>query len=364
MRAIPIEYIRPSAVLGDTLYSNDGIMLARTGATLTQALLDRIAKNQIFTLYIQDEHSRAEVSRILEPNTINKGMLLIKDIFNAASYRNGLGEHRPKSIIEFMDPLNTLVDDIVDTIFRQHSHPLEYIVLKSVDNYLYVSSLNCGLLSGIMAVSMQYNRDMVKQLFLAGIFHDIGLAFMPKEIFFKKEALTLEEKMMILEHPIAGHRYLKDKNFLSAYVKQATLHHHEKLDGTGYPQRISGDALSLNAQIVGIADIYDAMTSDRPYRRATPPIEAIEFLLASSNSAYDSNLVQRFTSKIHPYPPGSLVELNTGQIAVIDAVPDGFPLRPSLRIIHGQAGAYRYEAVDLLKAHTLAIKRIVWETIP
>lgn len=361
MRAIPIEYVPVGARLGDTLYSNEGIMLAKAGIALSENLLDRIRQNQIFTLYIADEHSDVEISRILEPNVINKGMLIIKSIFSAASFRNTAGEHKPQSIMEHMDDLNEVVEDILDAIFRSRNLPLEYVVIKSLDNYLYMSALNCGLLSAMMATALNYNRDMVKQLFLAGVFHDIGMAFLPKDILQKRDTLSLEEKMQILSHPISGHHYLKDKNFLSAYVKQATLQHHEKLDGTGYPNRVQGEALSLNAQIVGIADIYDAMTSDRPYRRANTPLEAIEFLLGSAGSAFDPQLVQVFTSKIHPFPPGSLVALNTGQYAVVDSVPPGLPLRPSIRIISGGPGRYQYQPVDLVREHTLIITGIVYQ---
>lgn len=360
MRAVPIEYVQSGARLGDSLYSLEGVMLAKAGATLTDGLLSRIAQNQIYTLYIEDEHSQAEINRILEPNTINRGMLIIRDIFTAASFTNGLGEHKPQSILEFMDPLNELVQDTVDAIFRCRDLPLEYVVIKSSDNYLYMSALNSGILSALMATALGYNRDMVKQLLLAGIFHDIGMSFLPKEILKKPDALSLEEKRAILDHPTTGHHYLKDKNFLSAYVKQAALLHHEKLNGLGYPNRISGEAFTLNAQIVGIADIYDAMTSDRPYRRANTPHEAIEFLLGSAGTSYDANLVQLFTSKIHPYPPGTLVKLNTGQFAVVDAVPAGLPLRPQIRIISGRSGSYTYSPIDLSREHTLMIENLVY----
>lgn len=361
MHAVPIEYVSVGDILGDTLYSTEGIMLARTGAHLTEALLERIKRNQIYTLYIRDEHSNYEINHLLDPSTINSGMLLIRDIFNAASFRTGSGDHKPQSIMPFMDALNELTDSIIDSIFRSRNQPLEYVVIKNIENYLYMSSLNCGILSALIATSMNYNRERARHLFLAGVFHDIGMAFLPKEIFFKKEALSREEKMAILEHPIQGHRYLKDKTFLSAYVKQAALHHHEKLNGSGYPNRIQGEELTLNSQIIGISDIYDAMTSDRPYSRATPPHEAIEYLLGSAGTIYDAHLVQVFTSRIHPFPPGSLVLLSSGEYAVVDLVPDGLPLRPTVRVIYGSKGAYRYTPVDLASEHTLMITKLVYQ---
>ncbi len=108
------------------------------------------------------------------------------------------------------------------------------------------------------------------------------------------------------------------------------------MDGSGYPNRVDKEGIHPLAQIVGIADVYDAMTSDRPYRRALTAIEAIEGIMGGAGRHYDMNLVNIFVKKINPYPTGSLVKLNTGQIAVIDSVPKGFPLRPDIRIIHGK----------------------------
>ncbi len=360
MRAIPIEYVKSNAILGDTLYTVEGVMLAKKGAVLGDKLIEKIKQNQIFTIYIDDEHSDVEINRLLHPNMINKAMLLIKDIFQAAGFRSAGGELKSKSIMEYNSPLSTLVDDMIDEIFRVKDNPLEYINIKSVENYLYMSSLNCGILSALIAMDLGYNREMIKNIFMAGIYHDIGMALIPKEVFSKKESLTLDEKMLIINHPKIGHEFLKDKNFLSAYVKQATYQHHERLNGTGYPNRTSGEEISIISQIIGITDVFDAMISDRPYSRATSPSEAVEYLMACAGTSFDSELISIFTKKINPYPPGSLVELTTGQVAVVESVPTGFPLRPKLSLITGKEGNYRYEIVDLMEDQTLVIKKMIF----
>lgn len=361
MRAIPIEYVRPDSILGDTIFSNDGILLARKGIKLNTKLLEKINQNQIFTLYIDDEHSNAEVSRLLEPNIVNKSMILIKELFLAVGYRDSSGILKSKSIFDFVTPLNQMADEIIDELSSVRDNPLEYVNIKSIENYLYMSSLNCGILSALMAMNLSYNRDMIKQIFLAGIFHDVGMAMIPRDVFYKKGELVIEEKLMILNHPKSGHEYLKDKNFLSAYVKQATLQHHEKLDGSGYPNRTSGKEISQISQIIGIADIFDAMISDRPYSRATTPNEALEFLLGSAGRLFDVELIQLFTKKINPYPPGSLVKLSSGQVAVIDEVTLGLSLRPKIRLITGTKGAYQYKPVDLATENTLLIDSMIFQ---
>lgn len=361
MRAIPIEYVKPNDILGDTLYSIDGVMLAKKGNLLSEKLIEKIKQNQIFTIYIDDEHSDVEINRLLHPNVVNKAMLLIRDIFQAAGFRDSSGELKSKSILEFNSPLSTLVDDMIDEIFSVKDKPLEYINIKSVENYLYMSSLNCGILSSLIAMELGYNREMIKNIFMAGIYHDIGMALIPKEIFSKKDALTVEEKMLIINHPKIGHEFLKDKNFLASYVKQATFQHHERLNGTGYPNRSSGEDISIISQIVGITDVFDAMISDRPYSRATTPHEAVEYLMTCAGTSFDQELISIFTKKINPYPPGSLVELTSGQVAVVEAVVPGFPLRPKISLITGTKGNYRYEIKDLMEENHLVIKGMIFE---
>jgi len=229
-----------------------------------------------------------------------------------------------------------------------------------VDNYLFSSAFNTAILSVIIGWQMSLGTEMIRHLFMGAIFHDIGMAILPPEVIYKKEELTTEEKMLILMHPKKGHAYLKEHAFLSAYIKAIAFQHHEHVDGTGYPSRTSAPDIHQLAQIVGIADIYDAMTSDRPYRRALSPAEAIEYVMGTAGRHYDLNMVNFFVEKINPYPAGSLVKLNTGQIAVVDSVPKGLPLRPDIRIISGSKGAYEYEAIELRQNNNLVIEGICY----
>lgn len=361
MRAVPIEYIKENAILGDTIFSVEGVLLANKGVTLTSGLLQKIKDNQIYTLYIEDEHSNVEINRLVQPNLRNKAMLLIKNIFQSAGFRDSNGELKSKPIHGYMDEATRTINEVLKEIYEVQDAPLEYVNIKSVENYLYMSSLNCGILSAMMAIGLGYKEDMVRQIFMAGVIHDIGMALIPQSIFHKTEPFTRDEKLMILNHPKTGYEYLRDKHYINAYAKQATLQHHEKLDGSGYPSSIKGKDLTIISQIVGVADVFDAMTSDKPYSRAVTPNEALEFLMASSGRFFDSQLINLFAKKIHPYPKGSLVRLNNSKIAVVDEVPKDLPLRPRVRIIEGESGSYSYKAIDLLEERNLIIENIVYD---
>lgn len=358
MRIVPTELIPADAILADTLYTLDGRILLKEGAKLTPRLVEKINANSIFTVYIHDEHSDSEINRLIDPHLRHQGMMLIRDMFDAAGFRNGHGEWMPKSIYEFMNPLNKLMEDVLYGLNSARDVQLEYIDIKNVDNYIYSSAFNTAILSVLIGWEAGLSGDMIRHLFTGAVFHDIGMALMRPEVTYKKTELTTEEKMEILMHPKKGHSYLKEHAFLSAYVKAIAFQHHEHLDGTGYPSRSKGSEIHQLAQIVGIADIYDAMTSDRPYRRAMSPADSIEYIMGTAGRHYDLDLVNIFVKKINPYPPGTLVKLNTGQIAVVDKVLKGFPLRPDIRIITGEPGNYAYEDVSLRSSNHLTIEKL------
>lgn len=186
---------------------------------------------------------------------------------------------------------------------------------------------------------------------------------LPKDITTKREALTLEEKKQILSHPVLGYQYIKEQFFLSAYVKSIVLQHHEQIDGTGYPGRRFGNEINQIAQIIGIADVYDAMTSDRPYRRAVSPKEALEFIVGNKGKKYFYEVAEAFISRITPYPRGTLVMLSSGFPAVVEDLNDHFPLRPIVKVIYKTSSGYYYEIYDLMEHQNILIDYVLYETV-
>ncbi|GKT32099.1 hypothetical protein ADUPG1_002209, partial [Aduncisulcus paluster] len=250
MRIVPTELIPNDAILADTLYTLDGRVLLKEGAKLTGKLTEKINANSIFTVYIHDEHSDNEIDKMVDPHLRHQGMMLIRDIFNAAGFRNTQGEWEPKSIFDYMDKLNKLSEEVIYDLSSAKESQLEYIDIKNIDNYLYSSAFNTAILSVLIGWEAGLGSEMIKQLFIGAVFHDIGMALLDPAITYKKGALTTEEKMEVLMHPKKGHAYLKDHAFLSAYIKAIAYQHHEHLDGTGYPSRLTGETIHQLAQIV------------------------------------------------------------------------------------------------------------------
>jgi HD-GYP domain-containing protein (c-di-GMP phosphodiesterase class II) len=355
MRAIPTKYVTESSVLGENLYTAEGKILVKRGTLLTPSLINKIESNQIFTVYIDDAHSDFEVNRLLEQSFRVQGALLIKKLFETA--------RRGESIFSVHHELIEFAEDVLYEIRSYKKIQIEYIDIKNVKNYIYSSALNVALISALISWELGYGSDLVKQIFLGAIYHDIGIAFIPPRVINKTTPLTLEEKKMILMHPKKGHDFLKDQAFISAYVKAIVLQHHEHIDGTGYPTRYSGDDVNKIAQIIGIADIYDAMTSDRPYRRAVSPHEAIEYIVAIKGKIFYKDVADAFIGRISPYPRGTIVRLSDKRHAVVDEINDKWPLRPIIRVIHKTDTGYEYEMIELLKRQNLLIEDVVYDHI-
>lgn len=355
MRLVPTKFIPNDAVLAEALYSDNGMVLVKEGTRLTDRLVERINQNNIYSVYIKDQHSTGEIEHLVNPLLRQKGHNLVRRIFDAAGNTKPDGTQAPLPILDMMPELSRLMDDIIYEMTGFKEKQLEYIDIKNTNTYLYSSAINVALISVLIGWELGLNSDMITELFMGGIFHDIGMAMLPKDIVYKKDALELEEKRYILYHPTKGYDYLKDKSFLSSYVRAITLGHHEHADGSGYPNRKSGDEIHLLTQIIGIADIYDAMTSDRPYRQALPVNEAMEYIMSVAGKHYSMDIVKAFIKKINPYPAGSLVKLGDGQTAVVRKVPSEMPTRPLISIIEKKNGGFQYKDVNLMENHTIAI---------
>jgi HD-GYP domain-containing protein (c-di-GMP phosphodiesterase class II) len=181
------------------------------------------------------------------------------------------------------------------------------------------------------------NKDQLCDLGFAAILHDIGKVFVKKEILSKESALDDAEFEEMKHHPSLGYDYIKKVSKVSNASKIGILHHHEKFGGGGYPDNLMEEAISLYGRIIAIADVYDAMTSDRPYRKGIIPSEVIEYIMGCSNTLFDPDLVNLFIRKIAPYPIGTTVNLSNGLTGIVVENYESFSMRPKLRIFrnHG-----------------------------
>jgi HD-GYP domain-containing protein (c-di-GMP phosphodiesterase class II) len=182
---------------------------------------------------------------------------------------------------------------------------------------------------------------------LAAIMHDIGKVFVPKKILNKNAALTKDEFEVVKKHSYLGYSYIKDNTEIPSMSYVGILQHHEKFNGTGYPFNLNGDKISQFGRIVSIVDVYDALTSNRSYRNAASPSEAIEFIMGNSGNSFDPVLVDIFCKKVAPYPIGTSILLSDNRIGLVIQNYEDCCTRPVVKIYkHGNKKVKPY-IIDL-----------------
>lgn len=210
-----------------------------------------------------------------------------------------------------------LVEEISSSVIRNPGALISLARLKTADDYTYMHSVAVCALMVSLARQLDLDEKDVREAGMAGLLHDLGKALMPMEVLNKPGKLTDDEFRIIKTHPVEGHRLLVEGKSASAIVLDVCLHHHEKVDGSGYPDRLTGDEISLFAKMGAVCDVYDAITSNRPYKAGWDPAESIRKMSEWSKGHFDERVFQAFIKSIGIYPIGSLVKLGSGRLAVV-----------------------------------------------
>lgn len=366
MRFVPLNCVPEGVYLAKSLFDEDGRVLLREGTQLNSSLIDKINKSGFHTIYIYDGFSDNDIEEIIRPEIRIKAVNKIKEVFKSAiqpdsgrvrSLKGASPALSDKQLFSLQDISKTIVDEL----FSSKDIVINLIDIKNMDNYTYEHSLNVAILSLVLGLELNLNRNELYNLSLGALLHDIGKAFIPKDILRKEDLLSKEEYEVIRNHPLKGYDYLKEQFQLTAPSKIIVLQHHERIDGGGYPHGKKGNEINKLAKVVAIADVYDAMTSDRPYKRAQPPNEVIEYIMGSAGRHFDFDMARAFVKRIVPYPVGTLVRLSNGAIALVEEINTNFPLRPKVRIINQRATTVDFTFIDLLEEKNLVIEGIQYE---
>jgi putative nucleotidyltransferase with HDIG domain len=208
-----------------------------------------------------------------------------------------------------------LVEEISASVLRHPNALISLARLKNSDEYTYMHSVAVCALMIALARQLGLAEEQVREAGMAGLLHDIGKMMIPDDILNKPGKLTDSEFDTVRSHPLAGGKILMDSQQVSAMVLDVCLHHHEKVDGSGYPHRLKGDQISLFAKMGAVCDVYDAITSDRPYKNGWDPAESIRKMAEWCKGHFDDAVFKAFVKSVGIYPTGSLVE--SGRLGVV-----------------------------------------------
>jgi putative nucleotidyltransferase with HDIG domain len=231
------------------------------------------------------------------------------------------------------------VEGLADAVTQNRTALVALTAMRNYDNYTFTHMVNVSILTMGQARALGIDGRLLREFGLSALMHDIGKVRTPQEILNKTEKLTEAEFAIMRRHTIDGAEILRRTPEMPILAPVVAFEHHLRLDGTGYPVGARRSGLNLGTMLCGIADVYDAMRSQRAYQQAFPTERILTVLKHNDEKQFDANLVRRFVRLLGIYPPGNLVKLSSGEIAVVTRVHAPDPFRPRVRVLVGRDGA-------------------------
>lgn len=343
----PCTGLSPERLSPFTLLDENDRILLFQGQVVTEQFLKRLKERALETVVaevveeVREEAAKEDVSFETKAKTLAR----LEDTMEA------LASGRSVSL----EPLEASVSSILEEIRAHEELVIPIVQLKRHDDYTFTHSLNVAIVSLFIGTFMGLTQEELTRLGLGALLHDLGKLKVPQELLRKPASLTEAERRIIERHPVAA-KLLLDEQGVEDPVKLTAFEHHERLDGSGYPLHLSSSGIHLFARIVAVADVYEALTSQRPYRRALPLPEVVEYLMGNAGYRLDGEVVRTFISRLSPYQVGDVVRLCDGREAVVSRLNPLLPFRPYVQVRTPDGkGEFVTEEIDLAKSLTLTI---------
>ena len=328
MRYVPVNCIRPGMILAKTLIGYQNQVLLRAGTSIKEAYIEKIKTIGVNGIYIHDNlSSDIKTEGIITEELKMKTVKGLKTMFVATQKNGAMTDAN-------VEKMKKLVEDMVNEITDNAHLMVNMVDLKVFDDYTYYHSVNVAVLSIVMGIALKLSKKDLYELGLGALLHDIGKVFIDKDVLGKPGKLTEEEFETIKGHPMLGYEHIKNHFDVPGKACAAICQHHEKYNGLGYPSQRKGKDIFIFGRIVSVADVYDALTSDRSYRKAMLPSEAIEYIMGNSGEMFDPDLVMLFVKKVAPYPVGTCVKLSNGLIGIVVENYEDSCMRPRIKLMH------------------------------
>ena len=356
MRLKHIDNIREGDIVAKPILLENGNVLVGADLKMSERFIERLRNLGIDRVYIDDEHTMDIIPEdVIEEETRKEA---VTAVHKTMSEMIDITITKDRTINRDMGTtFRNVFNGIIADLSRKKNIMINLTNLHTTEGYLFHHSVNVAILAGILGMSKGYNRQQMEELGVGALLFDVGMTQIPAEIWNKKSILTDSERAVMQTHTEKGFDLLRNRFDISLLSAHCALQHHERYDGLGYPRGLKEDSIHEYAQIVAIADVFDSLTSVRPYRNRFKPNDAIEYLFGSGNAMFDLEIVRLFCQHICIYPVSTTVMLSTGQIGVVSANHPGSVQRPVVRILResdGKESSSPYE-LDLRKELNVTI---------
>lgn len=253
-----------------------------------------------------------------------------------------------------LDKVRSIVENILYQITKNSSNVINLVEIQDMYDYIIAHNANVALLSMAFAKSIGFDEVKLIDIGVSGLLHDVGIIKIPSRIVYKTTKLSEAEVASVKKHPQISFELIGNSNIISHQAKQIILHHHERISGQGYPSKLSGKDVPYLAQICALADVFDAMTSKRPYRPAYTPYNALKNIITTLDKDFDKDILSEFIRFLSLYPIGTKVLLNDNRKAIVIKSNNKSILKPVVRIIESNYD----DVIDLASCKDLYITKV------
>lgn len=342
---IGVNELKEGMILGENLYDSLGNILLGDGIALRETYIVKIKTLDISKVWIKDKLPIKEIKKE-KPNdpylleTRSEAKRFMAEAMQEF-YLNG-------AIVE---KVLAIVNKLIEELLENDEIVISLGKLRTIDDYTLEHSVNVCIISLVIGLSYGFKYDELVDLGVGAILHDIGKMLIPQKILNKPGALTIDEYEIVKNHTIYGYDILKKSDSVSDIAAEIALCHHERPDGKGYPLGRKAKQVRIYSKIVAICDVYDALTSDRVYKKGIVPHKALEYICRMVDTQFDNELVKKLLNCVKIYPVGSLVRLNTNELGLVVDISKINPSKPIVRILLDEKGnrAGNYLEVDTNK---------------
>ncbi|WP_079710919.1 HD-GYP domain-containing protein [Paraliobacillus ryukyuensis] len=354
MRLVASQTLQEGAELARPIFNEKGKVLIQKDVTLTSPLIKRLQERGVTYVYIKDELTDdIHINSPLPEEMRLEAIQLVKQSFT--TFQNNGFE---KSAF-LLDKTSKNMTNMVDSMIGQVTGNDEILTVMSdiliADDYVFAHSINVTLYAIALATELKLPAKQIRQLGLGAMLHDVGKMFIPDEILNKTGKLTDAEFDIMKSHTETGFNFLRQSTSFPLLIAHCAYQHHERLDGSGYPRGISLEEIHPFGKILAIADVFDAVTSNRVYRDAMLPQEGLEVLYAGSGKLFDRELVRTFKNAIAIYPNGATIRLSDNRIAIVVKQNNQLHERPIVRVIKENEQDVQPYDIDLSKQFDLTV---------
>lgn len=326
MRFISIKNLKSGMEIARSIYGHRGELVLRQGNFLRPGHIRALRGMGYPGVYIKDALSEGiEKNVIIEETVRHEAISAAKDVFKAAADNQLV---RSQHMIE---GISGLLLEMVEQILSDDKTVINMPLFRTFDDYTYRHSVDTSVLALILGKAMNMPKEQLLDLGKSAFFHDMGKMFVPKTIINKPEKLTRDEYAVMKTHASLGYDFTRDVLSQNSSINGGVLYHHEKFDGSGYPHSISGENIPLFARLVAVADVFDAITSCRPYSQAKIASEAYEYIIGNAGCHFDPDIVDIFCRTVAPFPVGITVVLSNGLHGLVVKNYENFMNRPLVR---------------------------------